>query len=95
MPAFTGNFRCSYLWKEKLYTYIDINGIAGAYARDKNMNAVAIKGAADINIGANYQFHKNFSVFLDAKNLAHMKYQNWYLYPQFGANVMLGVKFSY
>lgn len=95
LPAFTANFRTSYLWQDKLYTYIDINGIAGAFARDQHLNAVSLKGAVDINIGANYQFHKNFSVFLDAKNLAHMKYQNWYLYPQFGANCMLGVKFSY
>ena len=95
MPAFTANFRVSYLWQDKLFTYIDINGIAGAFARDQSMNSVPIRGAADINLGASYQFHKNFSVSLDAKNLAHMKYQNWYLYPQFGANVMLGVKFSY
>lgn len=94
MPAFSGNLRVSYLWEEKLYTYIDINGIAGAFGKVK-YNSVALKGAADINLGASYKFHKNFSVFLDAKNLAHMKYQNWYLYPQFGANVMLGVKFSY
>lgn len=95
LPSFTLNFRTSYNWRDKLYMYIDIHGIAGAYGLGRDGYAQKIKGAADINLGANYKFHKYFSVFCDVNNIAHMKYQNWYLYPTFGANATLGLKFSY
>lgn len=95
MPSLTGNLRTSYFWNQKLYTYIDIFGVHGAYARAADGSPTRIKGAVDINLGAEYRVHKYIGVFLDAKNIAHMKYQNWYLYPQFGANVMLGVRLRY
>jgi hypothetical protein len=95
MPSLTGNLRATYLWNNKLQTYIDIFGLTGAYAKAKDGTATRLKGAVDINLGGEYKVHKYVSVFLDAKNIAHMKYQNYYLYPQFGANVMIGVRLRY
>lgn len=95
MPSLTGNLRATYLWNNKLQSYIDVFGLTGAYAKASDGTPVKLKGAVDINLGAEYRVHKYVGVFLDAKNIAHMKYQNWYLYPQFGANIMLGVRLRY
>lgn len=95
MPSLTGNIRATYLWNNKLQTYVDLFGLTGAFAKGSDGTAIRLKGAVDINLGAEYRVHKYIGVFLDAKNIAHMKYQNWYLYPQFGANVMVGVRLRY
>ncbi|MEI6312082.1 MAG: TonB-dependent receptor [Bacteroidota bacterium] len=95
MPALTGNLRATYFWNNKLQTYIDIFGLTGAYAKAKDGSAIKLKGAVDINLGGEYKVHKYIGIFLDAKNIAHMKYQNYYLYPQFGANVTIGVRLRY
>ena len=95
LPSLTGNLRATYFWNNKLHSYIDVFALTGAYAKASDGSAIKLKGAVDINLGAEYKVHKYIGVFVDAKNIAHMKYQNWYLYPQFGANIMLGVRLRY
>jgi hypothetical protein len=36
-------------------------------------------------------FHKNFGAFVDLNNLANNKRERWYLYPQFGLNILAGI----
>ncbi|MCB9255824.1 MAG: TonB-dependent receptor [Chitinophagales bacterium] len=95
LPMINTNFSTSYLLKEKLLMKAEIFGLAGAFAQDENGNAQKIKGMVDINLGAEYQFTKYLSFFAQLNNLANFKYQNWYNYPTFGFNGMVGVQFRY
>ena len=95
LPMLSTNFSTSYLLKEKLLINAEVFGVAGAFARDENGDTEKIKGMADINLGANYQFTKYLSFFAQLNNLANFKYQKWYNYPTFGFNAMVGVQFRY
>lgn len=95
LPMINTNFSTSYLLKEKLLMRAELFGVAGAFARDINGDAQKIKGMVDINLGADYQFTKYLSFFAQLNNLANIKFQNWYNYPTFGFNAMLGVQFRY
>ncbi|MCB9226445.1 MAG: TonB-dependent receptor [Chitinophagales bacterium] len=95
MPMINTNFSTSYLLKKKVLLRAEIFGVAGAFAKAQNGDAVKIKGMADINIGADYQFTKYLSFFAQLNNLANFKYQKWYNYPTFGFNAMVGVQFRY
>jgi len=95
LPMFNTNLAGSYLLKEKLLLKAEIYALAGAYAKNENGNAEKIKGTADINLGADYQFTKYLSFFAQLNNLANFKYQKWYNYPTFGFNAMVGVQFRY
>ncbi|MEZ4930111.1 MAG: TonB-dependent receptor [Chitinophagales bacterium] len=94
-PMINTNFSTSYLLKKKVLLRAEVFGVAGAFAKAQNGDAVKIKGMADINIGADYQFTKYLSFFAQLNNLANFKYQKWYNYPTFGFNAMVGVQFRY
>lgn len=48
----------------------------------------------DVNLLADYRYKKNVSFFLQVGNITNGRYQQWYQYPVFGLNVLLGVTFS-
>ena len=50
---------------------------------------------ADINLSAEYKFHKNFSIFALGNNLLNTKYQNYLGYKVLGAQVLAGVKITF
>lgn len=95
LPMINTNLAGSYLYKEKVLLKAELFGVAGAFAQDENGDAQKIKGMADINLGADYQFTKYLSFFAQLNNLANFKYQKWYNYPTFGFNAMVGVQFRY
>lgn len=95
LPMFSTNFNTSYLLKEKLLLKMHVISLAGAFAKNELGEAEKIKGMVDIGLGADYQFTKYLSFFIQVNNLAHFKYQNWYNYPTFGVNGHLGVQFRY
>lgn len=54
-----------------------------------------VGGYVDLNLSAEYQLHKNFSIFVLGNNLLDSKYQTFYGYKVLGAQVMGGVKISF
>lgn len=94
-PAFKLNWNADYYITPAINVGIDLFAVTNAYARLQDGSAQRIKGAADINLYGSYRFHKNFHVFLELNNIAHMKYQTWYNYQSFGFNALAGIKFSF
>lgn len=60
-----------------------------------NTEAVDVPAYLDINFSAEYQVHKNFSIFALGNNLMNTKYQNYYGYKVLGAQILGGVKISF
>ena len=54
-----------------------------------------LKGTADINLNLEYRYTKKIGIFLDANNLASIKYERFQDYPTMGFNVLAGFKFSF
>ncbi|KQT18327.1 TonB-dependent receptor [Chryseobacterium sp. Leaf404] len=54
-----------------------------------------VGGYADLNLSAEYRFHKNFSIFAVGNNLLGAKYQTFQGYKVLGAQVLGGVKISF
>lgn len=54
-----------------------------------------VGGYADLNLSAEYRFHKNFSIFAVGNNLLGAKYQTFQGYKVLGAQVLGGVKITF
>jgi hypothetical protein len=95
LPAFKTTFRTNYIWKDKISVTLDLYGITSSQALLPEATIAKIKGTADVNIGAEYLFNKHLSFFATLNNIANFKYQQWYNYPGYGINGMIGGKFSF
>lgn len=54
-----------------------------------------VGGYADLNLTAEYRFHKNFSIFAHGNNLLSSKYQVYKGYKVLGAQILGGVKITF
>lgn len=54
-----------------------------------------LKGAFDVNTFVTYRFNKNFSFFIELKNILGTKYNIWNYYDVRGFQVMGGLKISF
>ncbi|MEI3789522.1 MULTISPECIES: TonB-dependent receptor [unclassified Chryseobacterium] len=54
-----------------------------------------VGGYADLNLSAEYKFHKNFSVFAIGNNLLNSNYQTYKGYKVLGAQILGGVKITF
>ena len=65
-----------------------------SFSMQENQNE-KVGGYADLNLSAEYKFHKNFSIFALGNNLLGAKYQNYVGYKVLGAQVLGGVKITF
>ncbi|WP_027377993.1 TonB-dependent receptor [Kaistella palustris] len=54
-----------------------------------------VGGFADLNLSAEYQVHKNFSIFALGNNLLNTQYQTYKGYKVLGAQILAGVKIHF
>lgn len=74
-----------------------IEGVANpgmVYQSTENKND-KVGGYADLNLSAEYKFHKNFSVFAIGNNLLNSNYQTYKGYKVLGAQILGGVKITF
>ena len=64
------------------------------YISSENRND-KVGGFADLNLSAEYQVHKNFSIFALGNNLLNTQYQTYKGYKVLGAQILGGVKISF
>ena len=66
----------------------------GSY-RSTLQNGTKVGGYADLNLSAEYKFHKNFSIFANGNNLLNSNYQIYKGYKVLGAQVLGGIKITF
>lgn len=64
-------------------------------AHDLQGNEVSLDMIYDFNLHAEYRYNKRLSFFLDLNNLLAQRYFNWYQYPSYRFNMMLGASFAF
>lgn len=74
----------------KTYEQLMVNGNPEWVVKAEKMD-----GMMDVNLGAEYQYTKQLSGFIQLNNLLGQRYFRWYNYPSYRFNMMLGVAYSF
>ena len=69
-------------------TYVDNEGAV-------RVKAIDLAGYADVNLGAEYRYRKWIGAFIDLRNIAALRYEQYYLYPSQRFGVMAGLNFNF
>lgn len=95
LPALDLNLSATYNLKNKIFFDLEFYTLLGAWGRNELGEAEKLKGTADLNLGVNYKFSKNLSMFIKLNNLAHSKQTRYYNYNDYGFNGLIGAKFEF
>lgn len=60
-----------------------------------DMQEVNLGAIVDLNLGLDYRYTKNLSLFLNVNNLTNNQYQRWYNYKVYGLNVLGGLSVTF
>jgi hypothetical protein len=98
-PTFTTHLNLGYnmgdkfLWKASIFTMNKRK--TRELLADDRYNDVTLKGLVDLNLGLDYRYSKNVSLFVNLNNLANNQYQRWMNLPVYGINVVGGLTVSF
>jgi hypothetical protein len=99
MPTFTTQLNLGYnmsdkfLWKASVLTMNKRE--SGIEVAPNTINATTLKGFVDLNLGLDYRYTKNISLFVNLNNLTNNEYERWVNLPVYGFNVMGGLTVSF
>jgi hypothetical protein len=98
LPTFTTQWNIGYnmgdkfLWKAQVYT---MNKRETAVQLNNELKPETLKGFVDLNLGLDYRYTKNISLFIALNNLANNQYQRWVNLPVYGFNAMGGLTVTF
>ncbi len=98
-PTFTTQWNIGYnmgskfLWKIQATT---MNKRDSRTLLDNNrFEDLTLKGFVDLNLGLDYRYTKNVSLFMNVNNITNNQYQRWANLPVYGINVLAGLTVSF
>jgi hypothetical protein len=102
-PGMEVIFSVGYNLQNKINLRADIFSNNGAYARlfeedDEGQISIKeekLKGLADLNLGIEYRYSSALSGFVNFNNILGRRYYQWYNYPSYRFNMLLGVTYSF
>lgn len=94
-PEYVVNFISNYTLKKKIRLELTTYVQGKRYVLpDASAAPMQLGEIIDINLGIEYKFTKLFSAFAQFNNIAHQKYELYYLYPMQQFNFMMGITYS-
>lgn len=94
-PGFTMTLRGDYLLDETWKFNASMTVLGKRWALNTELEAIQLKPALDIQVGADYRIRENLAAYVEIHNLFHNKYQLYYNYPSLGFEVFAGIKYSF
>lgn len=95
-PAIKITFNGGYNIGNKILVKTDWFYNSSVYAKSKDEKGYkTLKGWLDLNIGGEYIYNKNISIFLKVNNIASVRYYQWYNYPSYRFNLMGGLTYTF
>jgi hypothetical protein len=97
-PTFTTQWNIGYnmsdkfLWKAQVYT---MNKRETAVLTGTGLVQETLKGIVDLNLGLDYRYSKNISLFVNLNNISNNQYQRWVNLPVYGFNVLGGLTVTF
>ncbi len=88
-PSLTYEISGEYNLQDKIIAHIDFIGVGKRYGcmtnstdtDNLNLESRELKGALNINLGAEYRYSKTISAFVNIYNLTGSNYSQWLFYP--------------
>ncbi|MEI6556609.1 MAG: hypothetical protein WCL70_13545 [Paludibacter sp.] len=93
-PTFEAEMNANYKIDKSFSVSLNAFYEGGRFAKH-GKKAVAMNDKADINVGLNYRYDKQFSAFAKINNLFNSQYQDFYGYDVQGINFMIGGAVSF
>ena len=94
-PSFTMTLRGDYQLDETWKFNASMMLLGKRWAQNLDCNAVQLKTAVDIEVGADYQIQKDLAAFVEIHNLFNHQYLLYYHYPSLGFEVFAGIKYRF
>jgi hypothetical protein len=102
-PGFEVTWSADYNIQNKILLHAALFTNNGVYARlfEKNtageviVKAEKLKGLTDLNLGVEYKYSSALSGFVNFNNILGRQYYQWYNYPSYRFNMLLGVTYSF
>lgn len=99
VPALRFGFNGTYNMAEKIFVKADLyynSKLFGIeYSDAGDANTVELKGYFDANLGIDYRYNKNISVFAQLNNLGFAQYFRWYQYPSYRFTALIGATLAF
>ncbi len=96
IPKSKLTFTANYNIQNKIILNADLFVNSGAYTIiPGDTVSTQLKGFADVNFSATYNYKKNIALWLSFNNIAAMKQRAWYNYPYYGFRFMAGVMLKF
>ncbi|MCB2220523.1 MAG: hypothetical protein KQI35_09020 [Bacteroidetes bacterium] len=102
-PGLEIKLSADYTMQEKIMLRVELFNRSSMYARlfeeDVNGNTIVkaekIKGMTDLNLGVEYRYSNALSGFVNFNNILGQRYYEWYQYPSYRFNLLMGVTYSF
>ena len=94
-PSFTMTLRGDYQLDETWKFNASMMLLGKRWAQNLDCNAVQLKTAVDIEVGADYQIQKDLAAFAEIHNLFNHQYLLYYHYPSLGFEIFAGIKYRF
>lgn len=95
-PTFTTRFNMMYNMGDKFIFRADVNTMNKRKSLELPSNKeITLKGIVDLNLGVDYRYNKNVSIFINLNNLTNNQYQRRYNYQVYGFNLLGGLTVTF
>lgn len=98
-PTFTTQWNIGYNMSDKFLWRVQAHTMNKRDTRvllaNNRYEDSSLKGFVDLNLGLDYRYTRNVSLFLQLNNLSNNQYQRWVNLPVYGFNVMGGLTVSF
>lgn len=102
-PGLEISLSADYSMQDKILLKAELMTRSKMYAKGYELNAdnemivkaLEIDPMIDLNLGVEYRYSKVLSGFLTLNNILGQRYYDWYNYPSFRFNMMLGITYSF
>jgi hypothetical protein len=99
VPALRFGFNGTYTMGEKIFAKLDLfynSKLFGIeYTAAGEASTTELNGYFDANLGVDYRYNKNISVFAQLNNLGFAQYFRWYNYPSYRFTAMVGATIAF
>lgn len=94
-PEFLFTLGGNYNIANKIFTKVELFYTGSRTAVSIDGKGTTLKSYVDVNLGVDYRYSKNLSIFVRLNNLTATRYYIWYNYPSYKLNAMVGASYSF
>ncbi len=99
LPDFTTEISAKYMLQDDYNIPLSITLKtalqSGRKAQNKDHEIVKLKNIVDLSLHAEYKYNEHLGAFLSLNNLLNQRYEQWYQYPSYRFNALIGASYAF